>query len=372
MNIPKIIISYAADDLKLTQAMISDQPDEVRRVNQGFDRGAEIWASWCLVHGGDVVSKMGPLGIVTIAPEHLAELPDIQERYASAVDGMVAIGIGLTLRESRRALELAEHHGGSKVVFYTPEVDAELKEIEEPKDEIFPDADRIHKSEAELPLVKAQHPLQGQFEALVQAQDHAEGQKKLLEQEDAATSKAKTAVVQILQQVRANTEELETLRTEMPHLYESIMSMTQGLIMLAQRLRKPDVGQDQLPGGQGDSTDPKSVDQAQLAAGTKEETEEHSDNPSIGQEIALDHLTEDPKYYQKSESAPKAKHFVMNFPVGFQLPTGPGTNGPRGGGRIKVQTSDGKTRWRSVRASMVMSPDGSPTSSRNPSGSEGQ
>lgn len=51
-----------------------------------------------------------------------------------------------------------------------------------------------------------------------------------------------------------------------------------------------------LKGGKGDRLDPKKVDQHELKLGIKHEME-HTDDREIAQEIALDHLSEDPKYY---------------------------------------------------------------------------
>jgi len=55
---------------------------------------------------------------------------------------------------------------------------------------------------------------------------------------------------------------------------------------------------DQLPGGLADKKSPSDFDSEQLAKGTKVEME-HVDDEKLAQEIAMDHLTEDPKYYDK-------------------------------------------------------------------------
>jgi len=59
---------------------------------------------------------------------------------------------------------------------------------------------------------------------------------------------------------------------------------------------------DLIPGGKGDNTDPLSLDHEQLRKGVKVEME-HTDDPNISSEIALDHLTEDPRYYSKLKKA---------------------------------------------------------------------
>ncbi len=53
---------------------------------------------------------------------------------------------------------------------------------------------------------------------------------------------------------------------------------------------------DRLPGGLGDRTRPEDVDPDELADGIRVEME-HTDDPALAMEIALDHLTENPHYY---------------------------------------------------------------------------
>jgi len=53
---------------------------------------------------------------------------------------------------------------------------------------------------------------------------------------------------------------------------------------------------DLVPGGRADKKQPKDFDQDQLKKGIFTELE-HTDDRSLAKEIAMDHLTEDPKYY---------------------------------------------------------------------------
>jgi hypothetical protein len=57
---------------------------------------------------------------------------------------------------------------------------------------------------------------------------------------------------------------------------------------------------DQIPGGLSDKKQPSDFDAEQLAKGIKVELE-HTDNVLIAIEIAMDHLSEDSKYYDKLE-----------------------------------------------------------------------
>ena len=54
---------------------------------------------------------------------------------------------------------------------------------------------------------------------------------------------------------------------------------------------------DQIKGGKGDRLDPNDVDQQELLRGIQVEME-HTDRIMTAMEIALDHLAEDPMYYQ--------------------------------------------------------------------------
>ena len=97
-----------------------------------------------------------------------------------------------------------------------------------------------------------------------------------------------------------------------------------------------------LPGGVGDSTGTDKVDPAQLSIGVQIEME-HTNDPAIAKEIAMDHLTEDPKYYTKLVDAGLAKEFQPETNSGFGDPT-TGINDPSrtGNGGLKKGNMHGK------------------------------
>ena len=59
-----------------------------------------------------------------------------------------------------------------------------------------------------------------------------------------------------------------------------------------------------LKGGVGDNKNPADLDRAELNSGIKEE-KEHTNDTDVATEIAVDHLTEEPKYYSKMEKVEK-------------------------------------------------------------------
>ena len=75
-----------------------------------------------------------------------------------------------------------------------------------------------------------------------------------------------------------------------------------------------------LPGGVGDQTPTNQIDPIQLSTGVQIEME-HTNDLDIAKEIAMDHLTEDPKYYTKLVNAGLAKEFQAVTGSGIGDPT---------------------------------------------------
>jgi hypothetical protein len=76
---------------------------------------------------------------------------------------------------------------------------------------------------------------------------------------------------------------------------------------------------DLLSGGLADDTEYNDFDKDSLDKGTKVERE-HTDNKKIAKEIAMDHLTEDPKYYDKLERMEKKRQvIILNKSVNIEV-----------------------------------------------------
>lgn len=75
---------------------------------------------------------------------------------------------------------------------------------------------------------------------------------------------------------------------------------------------------DKLDGGKADKKKPSDFDKQALAQGTKVESE-HTKDKKLAMEIAMDHLTEDPKYYEKLKQVEKAKSATSNVDCGTGL-----------------------------------------------------
>ncbi len=97
-----------------------------------------------------------------------------------------------------------------------------------------------------------------------------------------------------------------------------------------------------LPGGVGDNTQTSQVDANQLSLGVQIEME-HTNDPDIAKEIAMDHLKEDPKYYTKLVSAGLASEFQASHNSGFGDPNQSFNDPSRiGNGGLKQGNMHGK------------------------------
>lgn len=77
------------------------------------------------------------------------------------------------------------------------------------------------------------------------------------------------------------------------------------------KLRKSE-WKDKLKGGKADKKSPKDFDKQALAQGTRHESE-HTKDKKLAMEIAMDHLTEDPKYYSKLKQIEKSEGSYHHF-----------------------------------------------------------
>jgi hypothetical protein len=75
---------------------------------------------------------------------------------------------------------------------------------------------------------------------------------------------------------------------------------------------------DMIPGGLADNKKQTDFDPNALMAGIKVELE-HTSNPNIAREIAMDHLTEDPNYYQKLKTIESSR--IINLKQYFANPS---------------------------------------------------
>ena len=130
-------------------------------------------------------------------------------------------------------------------------------------------------------------------------------------QEDPETRKEVKELIEEAEQIRENPQEWaeEEMEEEFgadekapPRLQSKSASQVRG-DLLAQKIAYDWLAKykDQLPGGLADKKQPEDFDEAAITKGIKVEME-HTDDEATAREISMDHLTEDPRYYDKLET----------------------------------------------------------------------
>lgn len=73
------------------------------------------------------------------------------------------------------------------------------------------------------------------------------------------------------------------------------------------KLESPKMAEDKIQGGLADKKKPSDFSSQQVSMGVSHE-KEHTNSPTLAREIAMDHLTEDPRYYTKLEKIEKTAY----------------------------------------------------------------
>lgn len=410
----KLFVSYKADHIedKVQRASVADHPEDVARITQEVERGARTWASWAESHGGRTISSQGHEGKVEIEADYLSELAGIKEQYEGAVESSSSVGVGTKLSEADRSLKAAAKKGGDRIMLYTEEVDEILDEKDEkelakaqpgmnpgagagfagasmstpaqpqaPREASEHSENEALRSEIKNAPQPAQAPVQAKpedyeemFHQLAAQQQQAQaGQAD--EKPPGVVDGVRSQVVAVLQQIKANAPMLEKMKASNPELYESITGAVQAMIAMAQAQLGVQPGQPEQGQGEEVQKAEGKVGQCKWKLGERRCLRQvsgdycHSHKDHWANKInRLKALQADTELDKAALEAGKTGRHQVLLPVGSQIDAGPSSN--HKSGQLKVQDpATGKTKWRSVRAGVVMAPDGTPTSSRNPSGS---
>jgi hypothetical protein len=124
-------MSFDADDAgrKIGQAILSDNPDSLREASTRIDHGNEIVSQWALNYGGLQYSSGGDQGVWYLPEEAIKDVENIRKKYESTTGMTLTVGIGETLSNSGKALLAGKMKGKNQVVFYSPELEEEIKQI---------------------------------------------------------------------------------------------------------------------------------------------------------------------------------------------------------------------------------------------------
>jgi hypothetical protein len=402
-------------DRDIEAATLRNQPEMVRRLNFGLDKGTMLMESWLLRSGGSVIQSGGVDGQASVPADHLDELLDVLRQYQEATESSVAVGVGAESAEALTALRVARHRGGNpSVVLYTPEVAQEADRDQDGElDPILPaETDALegeHQPDAPVPsgtMQKAQfgnQPSPGEATKIQQgavSASHAQpSAPSPVSPPPAPASPSDSspppqaggqppqgdqllqAVGQVLMDVKKQLPTLEELKQHNPQAYDSIVAMTQAVIALAQKLTGG-----AAPGGapvQKSEGLEKSLHDLHYKC-------EYCDKPGTkalrwAEGMAFipacdEHLERAREQIQKQYGKPDGEVELDKGEPGAARPLKPLRPTPSGhhnlnlppgsqrDQRVKVVHADGSMSWVEVKAGQVTSEDGHPISSRNPGG----
>jgi GNAT superfamily N-acetyltransferase len=275
----RVIVSWDGDHIGrvVGLATLRDDVEEVRRVDQAINRGNEIFRSWALAASGSIIEIGGDEGRVEVPATALTDLESVRQRYDSAVDSTVSVGIGKKLSESARSLLAAKLRGGDRVVLWSPDVD---KEVEASKEKS--ESEKIGEEYLGVDIKKADegsaqsHPRGGvstphKSHPSIQTEEHSQGEVAHRESgdprgvsdmtlagfravADATTKRDRAAKVQqssdyhdlkqhvadALQQLRTQLPVLNQIKSAYPDTYKSVLQLVQSVVGLARGLQTTD------------------------------------------------------------------------------------------------------------------------------------
>lgn len=328
-----MFVTYAGTDAAATaeRAEVRNDVDALRRLDQSWSLGAEIWHSWALSTGGSVVTCRGPQGTLEVPASELGRLDPLRKQYSECIGSRVSVGVGIDLEQAGHALKAATERGGDRVAFYAPDM--------APKPE-----ETVTKSE---PLVKFVPPVPRDYES--EFRQHADRSEEMERMHRVAQSGR-------LEEIRAQLgETLKTIQTQLPALrqlkdaapeaHTAILGLIQGVIALGREVQTADSGmrdlaQDNL------SQDPN------VSGIQKDEIPNVSDIVEKGSVEASEVSSTDPEFSttvleKDGVDGTKGAQFK-----GMNLPPGSVWNG-----RVKVKHGDGATSWVGGRHGLVQAND---------------
>ena len=128
-----VYVAFSSDSTEadLDAAAQSDSPEEIRKLSQTIEAANQVWRSWALETGGEVLEFAGASGQLRIPAERLPDLANLRARYGETLDSGVSLGVGSKPWEALLALKAARQEGGDRLKLYGPGVQEALAAREE-------------------------------------------------------------------------------------------------------------------------------------------------------------------------------------------------------------------------------------------------
>ncbi len=376
-----VYVVWQVDQIEgiISSSFLSDNVVELRRASQDLTKAASIVKAWAIGNGGAPILDMTTTGAFEVPADKMTELPEVRRRFELLTDRTLSVGVGMDLPEAYKAMKFASDGGGSKIALYTDEMEAGLGKSLEKGGKTGTESAVGFSQEQPEESQSAPPPQQSAPEASAEAGPApaapASGgpqQDAPQQPQDGQSQDPRAAIVQALQEVKANAEAIEALKQTNPQAYDAIKDVVQAMILMAQGLMA-----DQ---GQGDVQKSERPDfNKEAPPGFSEGTmlalkEKHGEDKAFQIAWAAHN-----KHKKKSaEALEKEGPMPATTPSKTHMvyPDAPAAIGSTAGtvndGKIKVTPIDPETGaadgsgWNGGRAGLVMSPKGSAVSSRQP------
>ncbi len=366
----------------IVSSLLADNAVELRRTSQDLNKASATLKAWAIGNGGSAILEMTTMGAFQVPAEKMTELPEVRRRFEFLTDRTLSVGVGMDLPEAYKAMEFASSGGGNKIALYTEEMESARAE------EVAKSLEKNQKVGTQQPVGASQEqPEESQSAPPESQQPPAEASAgsapapsgappqdaQQAQGGEEASQDPRTAIVQALQEVKANADAIEALKESNPQAYEAVKDVVQAMILMAQGMM-----QDQ---GGGDVQKSERPDlNKEAPPGFNEGTmlalkEKHGETKAFQIAWAAHN-----KHKKKKEAEDLEKEGPMPqktpSKTHMTYPDAPAAIGSTAGtvndGKIKVTPVDPGTGepqpsgWNGGRAGLIMSPKGSAVSSRQP------
>jgi hypothetical protein len=126
-----IYVAFDGDGIgnRVGQAILSDNPIELKTVSEKIELGNELWNRWAAQYGGIIYSSGGDQGLYAVKEQAKSNIEEMRRDYEFATGMTVTVGVGRTLSEAGKALLIGKARGKNMIVVYDAIVEQELDKL---------------------------------------------------------------------------------------------------------------------------------------------------------------------------------------------------------------------------------------------------
>jgi len=267
----KVFVSWSVDQIEglIATSLMSDNVEELRQLSQDLKHAADNLKAWSMAVGGAPILDLGTSGAVEVPADRMTELPAIAEKFAAGADATLSVGVGMTLSESYTAMRFSHLKGGDQISLYQQEMEHFVSGADQQSEDPLMELGKSGKEGQEQPVGFADGPEDeapgdggpqhgganpaegnspvgsvpddsadpGSVSFDPGSQDAANGGE---EQPGEQSGDPRGAVVQALQQIKAQAPVLEQMRQTNPDAFEAVKAVVDAMIAMAQGMAMED------------------------------------------------------------------------------------------------------------------------------------